>query len=109
MQKKRRFWLCGKFFDKKTKIKKVEILNDCRISKKIHYFKKKINAIQLSNNKIINCDKLIWTLNHNILFNFLKFKKKKNLNRFFFVSLHHFVFNKEFLINSEYLQFMITK
>ena len=35
-------------------------------------------TIQLSNNKIINCDKLIWTLNHNILLNFFKIKKKKN-------------------------------
>ena len=88
---------------KKLKSKKVEILTNCRISK-ITYFKKRINSIQLTNNKIINCDKLIWTLNHNILFNFLKFRTKKNLNKIFFVSLHHFVFNKEFLINSEYLQ-----
>ncbi len=63
---------------KKLNSKKVEILNDCRISK-IHYFKKKINTIQLSNNKIINCDKLIWTLNHNILLNFFKIKKKKKI------------------------------
>lgn len=88
---------------KKVKFNKIVILNNKKISR-ISCEKKKINFILLNDKKKIYTDRVIWTLNHNILFKHLGYNIKKIKNNYFFVTLHHFVFNKKFLINSEYLQ-----
>lgn len=49
---------------------------------------------------------MIWSLNPNFLFNLIPFRYKlKNLKRKkFFLTLHHFVFKKKFLVNNHYIQ-----
>ena len=89
---------------KKKLIKnKIKIFTNSKISK-INIRSGKVQSVILDNKKLLNCEKVIWTASPNILLNYLSIKKKKFIPEKFYVSLHHFAFNKNFLIKSEYLQ-----
>lgn len=89
--------------EKKLKSKGIKILLNQKIEK-VECKSKLINSVTTSNSKTIRCNKIVWTLNHNILCNYtnLKFKKNK-IKDFSYISLHHLVFDKSFLTNNEYI------
>lgn len=81
----------------------IKIFTNSKISK-INIISKNIQSVILNDRIVLNCKKIIWTASPNILLNYLPIISKKIKPEKFYISLHHFAFNKNFLIKSDYLQ-----